>query len=93
VIACAVWYLAAFSIRIPPRRDFHDLGVFAFSGRLSRERIAKHSGQITNSRKEVMEVKEALALIVAVCVLAYVCAQMLLAALQPLLVTLSGHAR
>ena len=37
--------------------------------------------------------KEALSLIVAVCVLAYVCAQMLLAALQPLLVTLSGHAR
>jgi hypothetical protein len=41
----------------------------------------------------VVEVKEALSLIVAVCVLAYVCAQMLLAALQPLLVTLSGHAR
>gem|GEM_PF-2473589 len=37
--------------------------------------------------------KEALVLIVAVCVLAYVCAQMLLVALQPLLATLSGHAR
>ncbi len=36
--------------------------------------------------------KEALALIGAVCVLAYVCVQALLAALQPLLVALSGHA-
>ncbi len=35
--------------------------------------------------------KEALVLIGAVCVLAYVLAQALLAALHPLLVTLSGH--
>jgi hypothetical protein len=39
-----------------------------------------------------MEMKAALVLIGAVCVLAYVCVQALLAALQPLLVALSGHA-
>ena len=38
------------------------------------------------------EMKEALALIGGVCVLAYVCVQALLSALQPLLVALSGHA-
>ncbi len=37
--------------------------------------------------------KAALALIGAVGVLAYVCAQILLIALHPLLVALSGHAR
>lgn len=36
--------------------------------------------------------KEALVIIGAAGVLAYVCAQALLAALQPLLVALSGHA-
>ena len=54
-----------------------------------------HVGACNNeseSRKEVNEMKEALALIGAVCVLAYVCVQALLAALQPLLVALSGHA-
>ena len=57
-----------------------------------RMRLAGACSKESKSRKEVNEMKEALALIGAVCVLAYVCVQALLAALQPLLVALSGHA-
>lgn len=48
------------------------------------------STRATHSRREVKTMKEALAIIAAVLVLAYVIIQALLAVLQPLLVALAG---